>query len=152
MNKNIYLFLTFTLLILTFAVTSGCGKYMAQYSAPTIISRNPVIGAGNVASGEPLWLKFSKTMDTSGTSFDQFMTKMKFGDNMTATATIYPELTPEASWAENDSKLIITNIFFLGTPTSNEVQIISSKEALMDVNGLYIPENTVLWSYTVESD
>jgi len=99
-----------------------------------------------------LWLKFSKTMDTSGTSFDQFMTKMKFGDNMTATATIYPELTPETSWAENDSKLIITNIFFLGTPTSNEVQIISSKEALVDVNGLYIPENTVLWSYTVESD
>jgi hypothetical protein len=148
MNKNVFLFLTFTLLVLTFAVTSGCGKYMAQYSAPVILERYPVLGVGGVGSGETLWVKFSKSMDTSGFSLAEIGSKIKFPIDMTATATFYPDITPEMTWSDDDTKLTMANFFFIANP-GNRVHMQASKEAIQDTNGQYLTENADLFNYTL---
>ena len=149
MNKNIFLFLTFTLLVLSFAVISGCGKYMAQYSAPVILERSPAEGAGDIGTTETLWIKFSKSMDTSGTaSIENMITKIKYATDMTATVTFYPDITPEVTWSDNDTKLTITNVFFVADP-GNTIHIQSSKEGFQDINGQYLTENADLWNFTL---
>jgi hypothetical protein len=56
MTKKIYIFLTFALCLFAFAMISGCGKYITQYSAPVIIERYPVSGTGGVGSTETGYL------------------------------------------------------------------------------------------------
>ncbi len=148
MTKKLYIFLTFALCLFSFAAISGCGKYITQYSAPVIIERYPVSGAGGIGSYETLWVKFSKSMDTNGSSIAELLSKIKFAADMTATATFYPDPTPEAVWSESDSKLTITNIFFIANP-GNSIHVQSSKEAFQDVNGQYLTENANLWNYTL---
>jgi len=148
MNKNIFLLLTFTLLISSFAVISGCGKYAAQYSAPVIIERYPAAGAGGRGSGETLWVKFSKSMDTSGFSTSEIGSKIKFPIDMTATATFYPDITPEIIWSDDDTVLTMTNFFFIANP-GNRVHIQASKEAIQDKNGQFLTENADLFNYTL---
>jgi hypothetical protein len=148
MNKNIFLFLTLVLLALSFTVISGCGKYMAQYSAPVIIERFPAAGAGGVGSGETLWVKFSKSMDTSGFSVSEIGSKIKFPVDMTATATFYPDITPEMTWSDDDTKLTMSNFFFIANP-GNKVHFQTSKEAFQDTNGQFVTENADLLNYTL---
>jgi hypothetical protein len=148
MNKNIFLLLTFILCVSSFAVISGCGKYAAQYSAPVIIEHYPAVGAGGRGSGETLWVKFSKSMDTSGFSTSEIGSKIKFPIDMTATATFYPDITPEITWSDDDTVLTMTNFFFIANP-GNRVHIQASKEAIQDVNGQYLTENADLWNFTL---
>jgi hypothetical protein len=149
MNKKIYFFLTFALCLLTFSFISGCGKYMAQYSPPVIIERYPVAGAGGVGTFETIWVKFSKSMDTSGlTSIESVGSKIKFASDMTATVTFYPYATAEVIWSDDDTKLTFANIFFIANP-GNRIHIQTSKEAFQDVNGQYLTENADLWNFTL---
>ena len=149
MNKNIFLFLTFTLLVLTFAVTSGCGKYASQYSAPVIIERSPANGEGGIGTTETLWIKFSKSMDTTDiSSISAFASKIKFATDISAVVTSEPGVTPEVVWSENDTKLSLVNFFFIANP-GNRIHFISSKEAFQDVNGQYLTENADLWNFTL---
>ena len=149
MSKNIFLFLTLALLVSTFAVISGCGKYAAQYSAPVILERHPPSGTGGIGTTETLWIKFSKSVDTSGTSsIENMIAKIKYATDMTATVTFCAGLTPEATWSDNDTELTLTNIFFVADP-GNRIHIQSSKEAFEDVNGQYITENADLWNFTL---
>jgi hypothetical protein len=150
MKNKIFISLIFSLCILAFAFASGCGKYIAQISPPVILTRSPVLGAGGVASTEALWLKFSKSMDTGGTSVTEILSKVKIGIDMTATATFDPSLTPEATWSESDTKLTITNVIFVPVP-GNVVHIISSKESFQDTNGNFLGEGIDLWNYTLEA-
>jgi len=149
MNKNIFLLLTLALLVSTFTVISGCGKYAAQYSAPVILERHPPAGTGDIGTTETLWIEFSKSMDTSGTSsIENMIAKIKYATDMTATVTFCAGLTPEATWSDNDTELTLTNIFFVADP-GNRIHIQSSKEAFEDVNGQYITENADLWNFTL---
>ncbi len=148
MTKKIYILLTFTLCLFAFIMISGCGKYITQYSAPVIISRYPVAGAGGIGTTETLWIKFSKSMDTNGSSVSDLLSKIKVAADMTATVTFYPDLTPEAVWSESDSRLTVTNLFFVAFP-GNRMHIQSSKEAFQDVNGQYLTENADLWDFTL---
>jgi hypothetical protein len=148
MTKKIYIFLTFALCLFTFFMISGCGKYITQYSAPVIIERYPVAGTGGIGSSETLWIKFSKSMDTNSSSIADFINKIKIAPDMTATVTFYPFPSPEATWSEDDSKLTITNVFFVANP-GNRIHIQSSKEAFQDVNGQYLTENADLWNFTL---
>ena len=134
MNKNIYIFLTLLLLVSSFAVISGCGKYMAQYSAPVIIERYPALGAGGVGSGETLWVKFSKSMDTSGFSISEIGSKIKSPIDMTATVEFYPDVTPEMKWSDDDTKLTMKNFFMIANP-GNKVHFQTSREAFQDKIG-----------------
>jgi hypothetical protein len=148
MTKKIYLFLTFALCLLAFAVISGCGKYAAQYSAPVIIERYPVAGAGGIGSAETLWLKFSKSMDTNGSSIAEMINKIKFAADMTAVMTFEPGVTPEVAWSEDNTKLTLTKIFFIADP-GNRIHIQSSREAFEDENGQFLTENADLWNFTL---
>lgn len=148
MTKKLYIFLTCALCFLTFSIISGCGKYATQYSAPVIIERYPVAGAGGIGSTEAIWVKFSKSMDTNGSSIADIANKIKFAADTTATVTFYAYPTPEAVWSEDDSKLTITNFFFIANP-GNRIHIQASKEAFQDVNGLYLTENADLWNFTL---
>lgn len=150
MKTKINFFLTFALFLLTFAFVSGCGKYFTQYSAPTIISRSPAIGATAVSSHEVLWLKFSKGMDVSNLDLSQLSSKIKSSGDMSAAITIDPILTPEAVWLEDNTMLVIYNVFFTSSESSARVHLTASKEAFIDVNGLYLPENTELWNYNLQ--
>jgi hypothetical protein len=149
MNNKIYIFLIFSFILLTFAFNSGCGKYITQYSAPVIIDRYPANGATGVASGETIWVKFSKTMNENNMTLSELGQKMKAATDMTAVATFYPELTPEVTWVEDNTKLVVTNVFFVGT-TDDIVHLISSKDAFVDTNGLFLQEDAVLWNYKLQ--
>ena len=151
MKNRIYIYLIFSLCLLAFAFASGCGKYIEQVAPPVILERFPASGAGPVSTAEALSIKFSKSMDTGQTSPAELLNKVKIGFDMTATATFYPTLTPEAAWSESDTKLTITNIFFIPVP-GNVVHIISSKESFQDTNGNFLTEGIDLWNYTVEAD
>lgn len=148
MKNKIYIFLTFAFLLLTFAFISGCGKYAAQYSAPVIISRYPALGADGIGSAEALWVKFSKRMDTSGTSFNDLINKIVPALDNKATVLIFPDITPESFWLEDDTRLVIRNIFFVASP-EGRVHILASREAFKDMDDLKIPENATLWDYTL---
>lgn len=148
MTKKIYTFLAFALCLFTFSFILGCGKYITQYSAPVIIERFPVSGIGGIGSSETLWIKFSKSMDTNSSSISDFINKIKIAPDMTATVTFYPFPSPEATWSEDDSKLTITNVFFVSNP-GNRIHIQSSREAFQDVNGLFLTENADLWNFTL---
>ena len=149
MDNKRYLFLIFAFLLLAFAFISGCGKYLSQYNAPTIISRYPELDAVGIGSSESIWLKFSKPMDTAAiASAEDLATKMANASNMTATIKILPGITPELIWSEDNSTLTISKIFFAASPES-KVHIVLSKEALADVNGLFLPEKAELWDFTL---
>jgi len=149
MNKNIFLLLTLALLISTFAVISGCGKYAAQYTAPLILERFPAAGAGGIGTTETLWIKFSKSMDTTGiSSISAFASKIKFATDISAVVTSEPGITPEVVWSENDTKLSFVNLFFIANP-GNRIHFISSQEAFQDANGQYLTENADLWNFTL---
>lgn len=150
MKNKIFNFLVFALLFLTFGFICGCGKYFTQYSAPTIISRSPVIGATLVPSHEVLWLKFNKTMDINNLDLSQLVSKVRSANDMNAVITIDATLTPEAAWEEDNTKLIISNVFFTSIESAARVHLIASKEAFEDNNGLYLQENADLWNYTLE--
>jgi hypothetical protein len=126
----------------------GCGKYVEQYSAPTIISSYPALNGISSISGETIWVKFSKKMDTEGYNLANIQSKFKFAPDMTAVSTTYPELTPEVYWTEDDSKLVVSNFFFLITGDA-KVHITASLEAIKTVSGQYINENSDLWLFTV---
>jgi hypothetical protein len=149
MNNKIYLFHIFALCLLTFAFTSGCGKYIQQYSAPYIVASSPAIGATGVASGERLWVKFNKNMDGVAISISTLGRRIAFSPLMTATANYYPDLTPEVFWTESNTILNITHIFFISGEGGNRVYVIASREAFTDSNGLFLPENTKMWDYTL---
>jgi len=149
MNKKTYALLAFGLCLLAFAFISGCGKYATQYSAPVIIERFPVAGAGGVGTNETMWIKFSKSMDTTGlTSIDSLASKIKFSSDMTATVTFYPDATPEVIWSDDDTKMTFTNIFFVANAGSR-IHYQASMEAFQDRNGLYLAESTDLWNFTL---
>ncbi|MFH1710603.1 MAG: hypothetical protein ABH860_06045 [bacterium] len=151
MTKNTYIFLAFTLCLLTFTFTFGCGKYTVQYSAPVILERSPTSGAGSIESTETLWIKFSKSMDTTGvSSISALATKIKYATDMTATVTFDAGLTPEVVWSDDDTKLTLRNVFFIASP-GNKVHFQASREAFQDVSGLYITENAILWSFTLSN-
>lgn len=145
-NNKSYVSLIILLCIISILFIFGCGKYMAQYSAPVIIDRYPALGAGGIGSGETLWVKFSKSMDTSGTSISDIGNKIKFAP--TVTATFYPDVTPEIIWSDDDTKMTMTNFFFIANP-GNSVHIQASKEAFQDTNGQYLTENADLLNYTL---
>jgi hypothetical protein len=149
MNKKTYTFLAFALCLLTFAFISGCGKYATQYSAPVIIERYPVAGTGGVGTTETMWIKFSKSMDTSGlTSIDSLATKIKYVSDMTATVTFYPDATPEVIWSDDDTIMTFINLFFIAN-TGSRIHLQASLEAFQDRNGLYLAENADLWNFTL---
>ena len=147
-NNKIYIFLIFSFIFFTFTFNSGCGKYVTQYSAPVIINRYPANGATGVASGETIWVKFSKTMNENNMTLSELEQKIKLAT--TATTTFYPELTPEVVWLEENTKLVLTNVFFVGTTTEAVVHLISSKDAFEDTNGLFLQEDAVLWNYQLQ--
>lgn len=150
MNKKIYFFLIFALLFLTFAFTSGCGKYAAQYSAPVILSRFPTDEAADVSSRETIWVIFSKSMNADNASYEALLAMISFAGNMNAIATSEQPLTPEAVWSENSTKLTIRNVIFTSTEAGARVHMIASREAFEDMNGLYLQEDANLWNYTLQ--
>lgn len=150
MSNKAYISLTFAFLLFTFAFNFGCGKYITQYSAPMIISRYPVNGASGVGSAETLWIKFSKSMDMENTNLEALLMMVKFANDMTAVATFEPLLTPEAIWSDNSSKLTVKNVIFTSIEAGARVHIMASREAFQDMNGLYLPENTNLFNYTLQ--
>jgi len=150
MNNKTYVFLTFALLLFSFTFVSGCGKYVAQYSAPVVISRYPVNGASGIGSHETIWLKFSKSADENNMNISQLGSKIKWAGDMMATATFEPSLTPEAVWSEDNTKLTIKNVYFTSIEAGARVHITASREAFQDVNGLYLQENANLWNYTLQ--
>ena len=150
MNNKIYIFLTIVLCLFAFSFIFGCGKYVTQYSAPVIISRYPPIGAALMGSAEVLRVKFSKHMNENNWISEEVASKIYAAADSNATPEIFPELTVEAIWSEDNTKLSVYNIFFSGSAANYVVHLVSSKEAFSDVNGLFLPENTTLWSYTLE--
>jgi len=148
MSNKIYILLAFSLVLLTFAAISGCGRYAAQYSAPVVLERYPPAGTGGIGTTETLWVKFSKSMDTSGFSTVEIWNKIKHATDMTATHEFYPDATPEVIWSDDDTKLTMTNFFFIANP-GNRVHFQTSKEAFQDTNGQYITENANLWNFTL---
>ena len=150
MNDKIYIFLIFSFLLFTFSFITGCGKYITQYSAPVIIARHPTNEASGISSNETLWIKFSKSMDENNMGTPELFAKVVFASDMTATATFYPDLTCEAVWSDDNTVLTIRNVFFISTEAAARVHIISSREAFIDTNGLYITEGAKLWNYTLQ--
>ncbi len=149
MKKKIYILLIVVFCISSFAFLFGCGKYAAQYSAPVILERFPAEGTGGIGTTETLWIKFSKSMDTTGlNSINAIATNIKFATDNTAMVTFEPGVTPEVVWSEDNSKLTLVNLFFTAD-SGNRIHIQSSREAFQDVNGLYLTENADLWSFTV---
>jgi hypothetical protein len=149
MKKKIYILLIVVFCISSLAFIFGCGKYAAQYSAPVILERFPVAGAGGIGTTETLWIKFSKSMDTSGlTSIDALATKIKFATDNTAAVTFVPGTTPEVVWSEGDSKFSLVNLYFTADPGS-KIHFQSSREAFQDVNGQFLTENAELWNFTL---
>jgi hypothetical protein len=144
------IFLTFALLFFTFTFVPGCGRYITQYSAPTIISRSPAIDATLVSSHEVIWLKFSKIMDINNLDLSQLQSIIKSADDMNAVITTDAVLTPEAVWVEDNTKLVVTNVIFTSIEGAARVHLIASKEGFGDTNGLFLQENTDLWNYTLE--
>jgi Bacterial Ig-like domain len=148
MNKRTYMFFTSALLLLTFAFCTGCGKYLTQYSAPYIVSSQPAIGATGIVSTETLWVKFNKSMDGAAIDVSALGSKLSFPQQMTAVPTFFADTTPEVYWSENATKLTITGVNFISGEGSR-VYIVATREGFMDANGLYLPENTVMWDYTL---
>lgn len=148
MKNRTYFLLMTAFCIITFAMISGCGKYAAQYSAPIIISRYPALGADGIGSAEALWVKFSKRMDTSGTSFNELINKIVPALDNKATIRILAGITPESFWIEDDTKLVITKVFFVASP-EGRVHILASREAFKDLDDLKISENATLWDFTL---
>ncbi len=150
MDNKKYIFLIFSIFILTFAFVSGCGRYVVQYTAPVILSSSPASGATNVPSDETLSIQFSKSMDSANTDINGLMTKIKVASDMTATVTFDASTTPEAVWNGDFTVLTIMNIRFVSAEAAARVHIVASWEAFIDRNGLYLPENTELWNYTLQ--
>ena len=151
MNNRLYIFLIFSFLLLTFSFITGCGKYATQYSAPVIISRYPPLGSGPMATNEVLWVKFSKKMNENNwTGSTEVMQRIYPATNSTATMETLSDVTVEALWSEDNTKLSVYNIFFTGEASNYMVHLLASREAFSDVNGLFLPENTTMWSYTIE--
>jgi hypothetical protein len=149
MNKKIYIFLVIAFCLSSFVIISGCGKYATQYSAPVILARYPAAGAGGIGTTETLWIKFSKSMDPAGiSSIDALSTKIKFASDSTATVTTEPGITPEVIWSEDNSRLSLVNLYFTAN-SGDKIHFQSSREAFQDVNGLYLPENSELWNFTL---
>ena len=149
MNKLKYNLIIFAIFIFTFAFVSGCGRYVKQYSAPVVIANSPAMGQTGVASDAALSVTFSKSMNTTNMGWPDIISKLKYAADMTATATMPAGVTPEVVWSNSDSTVTITNITFVATP-DHHVHIVASREAFMDVNGLFIPENTDLWNYNLQ--
>ena len=150
MNNKKYIFLTFALCLLAFYFASGCGRYVTQYSAPVVISRNPALDAGSIPTNESIWVKFSKAIDAGSIDMNTLMNKIKFAADCTAVATFDPLVSPEAKWEEDNTKLTILNVSFVSLESGARVHILASKEAFQDMNGLYLIEGADLWSYTIQ--
>jgi hypothetical protein len=149
MKREIYTLLIVVICISSLAFINGCGKYIAQYSAPVILESFPAAGAGGIGTNETLWVKFSKSMDTTGlTSTDALANRIKFASDNTATVTFEPGITPEVVWSDDDTKLSLVNFFFTAAP-GNTIHFQSSREAFQDVNGLFLSENADLWNFTL---
>lgn len=145
-NNRVYAILIFSLLILTFCFSAGCGRYAQQFSPPVVLSRYPVLFQGGVGSGEALWVKFSKSMDTDGFDIAGVVNKIKTASDMTATVTSFASPSPEVTWSESNTKLTFTNFFMIAFPGSR-VHIVASRDAFVDVNGQDLSENADLWDY-----
>ena len=149
MNKKIHILFIIAFCVSSFLFIFGCGKYATQYSAPVILARYPAAGAGGIGTTETLWIKFSKSMDPAGiSSIDALSTKIKYASDSTATVTTEPGITPEVIWSEDNSRLSIVNMYFTAS-SGNSIHFQSSKEAFQDVNGLFLPENSDLWTFTL---
>lgn len=150
MNRKTCHLLIIGLCAASFTLASGCGRYLTQYSPPTIISTNPTLEAVEISSGEVLWLKFSKSMNESDMDINTFLGKIKIASDMSAVPTTEPLLTPEAVWSSNNTVLTVNNVFLISADANGRVHILSSREAFQDKNGLFLPENTDLWNYTLQ--
>lgn len=150
MSNRTYLIFIISVSMFTLISMSGCGKYFEQYSSPLILSRYPALGATNVPTNEIIWVKFSKRMDTFGTTIEALLAKVLFAADNSAQSGLDPSATPEAKWSENNTKLTITNVFFVSTEAAARVHILATKEGFEDLSGLYIQEHTTLWNYLLE--
>ena len=134
--------------ILAFA--SGCGRYVVQYTAPVVIAMTPAEGTTGVPSNESLVVQFSKSMSTTNMDIAGVIARVKYASDMNAVATYDAALTPEAVWSSDNSILTINNMRFVSSDAGAIVHIVASKDAFVDVNGLYLPENTELWNYKLQ--
>jgi hypothetical protein len=146
MNTKTFSLLLVTLAFICIFFNFGCGKYLVQYSAPDILSISPTIDATGIASNEQLWIKFSKAMDPGDITMSGLGKRFIWASDMTATTTFFAELTPEAYWTEENTKLILNNIFFINSPGTH-VHIIASLEGFSDTDGKFLPEGTSMWKY-----
>ena len=150
MDNKKYTFLIFAFVMLAFTFVSGCGRYIVQYTAPSVIASSPAMGATGAASNETLTVKFSKAMDISNMDLAGLVSKVKFAPDMNAVITFDAAVTPEALWSEDNSVLTVTNVRFVSSDAGARVHIIASREAFIDRNGLYLPEDSALWNYTLQ--
>jgi hypothetical protein len=148
MKSKQYLLYILLLSIFSFCFSSGCGRYFSQYSPPVILSRYPALNAGGVGSGETIWVKFSKSIDTAGFTIGNLFGRVKVADDMTASPELFATPTAEMTWSNSDTQLTISNVFFIANP-GNKVHILSSREAFTDTDGQMLTENAILWDYTL---
>jgi len=145
-----YFIVLFACLLIAIFFNFGCGKYIKQYSSPVIISRYPVAGAASVASDEVLWVKFSKRMSENDyIGSEEVAQRISAATDSNATLETFPSLTVEAKWSDDNTKLTVYNRFYTGSTSNCVVHLVSAKNAFSDENGLFLPEHTTLWSYTV---